>query len=291
MEVRDEAQAVRGCIACHATGRERGPTPRTCRECEGLGRYVVPEDERLAPGEGAGQIVAVRMTRTGREGEVRYIGREVWIDGVLLDPIPSMRVAWHSDGFEWGYGGSGPMQLALAICLARGVPKGEAEQIAGDVKERFIAGADRNHMVLSVSSVDAFIAGRRAGMHTERARWEADARAASAQASREGRPGGHPEIDARVRALTEIAAERIDADPTLVRVGLEAIERWTAAKGGYVPACHAEWRHMIETMTWPEIRERLLAHSDEGQRLRSTHPFSELVTDAEREAIRAAHRA
>ncbi len=35
-----------------------------------------------------------------------------------LDPEPSRKIRNHSpDGFEWGYGGSGPAQLALAILL------------------------------------------------------------------------------------------------------------------------------------------------------------------------------
>lgn len=44
--------------------------------------------------------------------------REVWLDGIPLDPKPSQSVHNHSpDGFNWGYGGSGPSQLALAIVL------------------------------------------------------------------------------------------------------------------------------------------------------------------------------
>lgn len=44
--------------------------------------------------------------------------RQVWLDGELLDPRPSQKVYNHSsDGFNWGYGGSGPAQLALAIVL------------------------------------------------------------------------------------------------------------------------------------------------------------------------------
>lgn len=44
--------------------------------------------------------------------------RRVWIDGEELFPEPSLKVANHSpDGFNWGYGGSGPAQLALAILL------------------------------------------------------------------------------------------------------------------------------------------------------------------------------
>ena len=44
--------------------------------------------------------------------------RTVWLDGVLLSPKRSQKVYNHSpDGFSWGYGGSGPAQLALAVML------------------------------------------------------------------------------------------------------------------------------------------------------------------------------
>lgn len=42
----------------------------------------------------------------------------VWLDGRILSPVASQKVFNHSpDGFAWGYGGSGPSQLALAILL------------------------------------------------------------------------------------------------------------------------------------------------------------------------------
>ncbi len=44
--------------------------------------------------------------------------REVYLDGKYLDPKPSQKLHNHSpDGYNWGYGGSGPAQLALAIVL------------------------------------------------------------------------------------------------------------------------------------------------------------------------------
>lgn len=43
----------------------------------------------------------------------------VTIGGVTLTPDASLEIRNHSpDGFEWGYGGSGPSQLALAILMA-----------------------------------------------------------------------------------------------------------------------------------------------------------------------------
>lgn len=54
--------------------------------------------------------------------EVRIQGyaktRRVTINGESLSPKESQAIRNHSpDGFCWGYEGSGPAQLALAICL------------------------------------------------------------------------------------------------------------------------------------------------------------------------------
>ena len=60
---------------------------------------------------------------------------------------------------------------------------------------------------------------------------------------------------------------------------------------GYLPRCHAEWKELIERHPWERLREILLEESDEGQRLRSSHPFKGLVTETERRAIHDAARA
>src|SRR5262245_48203399 len=43
--------------------------------------------------------------------------RQVWIDGVPLDPKPSQDSMNLSSKFAWGYSGFGGMQLSLAILL------------------------------------------------------------------------------------------------------------------------------------------------------------------------------
>lgn len=44
--------------------------------------------------------------------------RQIWLNGEYLSPQKSQAKVNHSpDGFNWGYGGSGPAQLALAICM------------------------------------------------------------------------------------------------------------------------------------------------------------------------------
>jgi hypothetical protein len=52
--------------------------------------------------------------------------KQVWLNGEHLNPVPSQKVWNYSpDGFNWGYGGSRPAQLALAILL-KFYPKEEA---------------------------------------------------------------------------------------------------------------------------------------------------------------------
>ena len=121
----------------------------------------------------------------------------------------------------------------------------------------------------------------------QRRRWEEQANEANLKAIQEGRQGGHPDIDRRVLALTRITVARIDTNPALVHTGLENIRRWTRQKGGYLPQCHAEWRRLIEQHPWEMLREMLLEESDEGQRLRSSHPFKGIVTETERRRIQA----
>lgn len=82
---------------------------------------------------------------------------EVLVDGVVLSPEPSRQIRDHSpDGFEWGYGGSGPCQLALAILLDL-----YGERIARgyyyDFKTQFILTAEQEGFVISSDDVDRWL--------------------------------------------------------------------------------------------------------------------------------------
>jgi hypothetical protein len=66
--------------------------------------------------------------------------RRVWIGGRELKPQKSQKVRNHSpDGFNWGYGGSGPAQLALAIMLEM-TDKATAQALYQKFKWEFVAG-------------------------------------------------------------------------------------------------------------------------------------------------------
>lgn len=64
----------------------------------------------------------------------------VYLDGVRLSPYPSQQLRNHSpDGFSWGYLGSGPAQLALAVLLAAGFSKEQATNKYMQFKEAVIS--------------------------------------------------------------------------------------------------------------------------------------------------------
>jgi len=67
--------------------------------------------------------------------------REVTINGNLLAPEASQAIRNHSpDGFNWGYSGSGPAQLALALMLEFLGDKDKALRSYQQFKSDVIAG-------------------------------------------------------------------------------------------------------------------------------------------------------
>ena len=65
----------------------------------------------------------------------------VEVDGQALSPGPSQKIRNHSpDGFNWGYGGSGPAQLALAILLDFTGDSEAAQDRYQEFKFAFVAG-------------------------------------------------------------------------------------------------------------------------------------------------------
>lgn len=78
-------------------------------------------------------------------------------DGLPFDHGPSCKVWNHSPtGFEWGYGGSGPAQLALAILLDH-CPEQEAVHYHQQFKWYMIAGLPVGEWVIHSSVALAWL--------------------------------------------------------------------------------------------------------------------------------------
>ena len=76
---------------------------------------------------------------------------KVWLNGKRLYPGKSQRVWNHSpDGFNWGYEGSGPAQLALAVLLEF-VPQERAVELHQEFKREVIAALVKDDFEVSIN--------------------------------------------------------------------------------------------------------------------------------------------
>lgn len=131
-----------------------------CKVC----KRVLKDPESIRMGIGP-------VCRRGFRGIPSLVSRENLEDfiitdyaGVVLERRPG-KVAtnvlhlcdFHGRGFEWGYGGSGPADLALNILLQFGVPKDEAFRFHQRFKWQFIASAPREGTKIPAHTIEAWL--------------------------------------------------------------------------------------------------------------------------------------
>lgn len=82
----------------------------------------------------------------------------VTVSGRLLDPARSQQVRNCSPtGFDWGYPGSGPAQLALALLLDAGLPEPIADRHHQAFKWEVVASLDSAHFRMPAAVVQNWI--------------------------------------------------------------------------------------------------------------------------------------
>lgn len=109
------------------------------------------------------RIVSKSYIGTQTEGRVgpQPVVRHESSGDSILDPGPSQKVWNHSpDGFQWGYGGSGPAQLALAILLDVTGDEQLSVRLHQDFKRDKIAQLD-DRFVLTEDEIRDWLAERR----------------------------------------------------------------------------------------------------------------------------------
>lgn len=94
----------------------------------------------------------------GGKSQVRvYRGSGDITDGLLAR---SLKVFNHSpDGFEFGYAGSGPAQLALALLLAAGASPKRAVEAHQEFKRRFISDKKCEEFLLTGEEIRRYLQG------------------------------------------------------------------------------------------------------------------------------------
>ena len=94
------------------------------------------------------------------------------------------------------------------------------------------------------------------------------------------------ESDRRAFEMMSLTVAKIDADPSIIRIGMENLTRWRHQNRGDQPQWSKLWERWFERgEPWAHLRALLLEDYDEGERLRKTHPFAGVLTDEERESV------
>ena len=87
----------------------------------------------------------------------------VLVDGAPLPLGPSLAIRGHSpDGYEWGYGGSGPAQLALALLLDVSGDPDVAQRWYQDFKAQVVARMARDRWTMTEEYILKWLTATRA---------------------------------------------------------------------------------------------------------------------------------
>jgi hypothetical protein len=96
---------------------------------------------------------------------------------------------------------------------------------------------------------------------------------------------GHQRIDQRSLALHRAIAEKLRANPALIGIARDNLDRWSLKRGRSQPYWDA-WREILKRRL-PEILELLEEDSERMTAMRQATPFAGVLEPAERWAIYA----
>lgn len=90
--------------------------------------------------------------------------------------------------------------------------------------------------------------------------------------------------DERSMALHREIAKKLRSNPALWNIPINNIAKWRKMRGGFTPA-FIEWEHILNTYTKEQILSILENDSEESARLRSSSPFTGILSKNERKLI------
>ncbi len=97
----------------------------------------------------------------------KYDTHRITVKGCVLNPEASLKVCNHSPtGFSWGYGGSGPAQLALALLMLF-AGREFAERNYMDFKWQIVAKLPQEDFEIPACQVEEWIRQRMVGWEDE----------------------------------------------------------------------------------------------------------------------------
>ena len=99
----------------------------------------------------------------------------------------------------------------------------------------------------------------------------------------------HRQLEARSLAMHAVIARKIERDPSLIRIAVRNVERWSA-KWDVPPPWLEEWREILD-QPWQYVTAIITEPSENAARLRQSTPFAGILTNRERWLIYKAFRA
>ena len=98
-------------------------------------------------------------------------------------------------------------------------------------------------------------------------------------------PNPHLRADHVVMALARATAAKIRADPSLIDVARNNLEKWRSAQGGQFSPPLEEWERILRFLTVSELADFITSRTPKADRLRQSDPFPGVLTEQEREQI------
>lgn len=92
----------------------------------------------------------------------------------------------------------------------------------------------------------------------------------------------HQWSDERSLALHAAVAAKLEAQPELLDVARQNLQRWLSARPA---AALREWQAILDRAPLPEVIELLRARSADATRLRQSSPFAGVLSQSERQSI------
>ena len=90
--------------------------------------------------------------------------------------------------------------------------------------------------------------------------------------------------DERSMVLHIEIAKKLRTDPSLWDIPKRNIAKWISGRDRLIPAVR-EWEHILNTNTKEQVLSILESDSEESVRLRSSSPFTGILSDSERKRI------
>jgi DNA-directed RNA polymerase specialized sigma54-like protein len=90
--------------------------------------------------------------------------------------------------------------------------------------------------------------------------------------------------DWRSLELHQLIAKKINENPLLLNRVTDNLVRWSKMNGG-LPQALKEWESIMKDKTWKEIEKIITSDTQNAARLRSSTPFTGILTDEERMEI------